>query len=428
MAQLLGEEPEPTPSPTPIPKQSGGILNAIKKMLGLSGGYIPNFIIPEEQRIRLLIRQARQGSGEGSGDVLWPQILQWVGQGRSDNQILGLFDQSSDNMANYRIALSHLPSVPEGYPDFNAKQPPSIAQLKYGRFILPPVDQIAAQQIERRRARQFGIYSIDLVDQRVHQLIQQYGSHQFSEFIKSIDFPRDSEKESGQRLDYPAQYYSGYNLNPYSSTGLGANYPSNARGFIPNFAAIDDAMYRESTALNKRGIIDPLKYLFVGQSNGILGVGNTLDEKEGLTNPNAGIQQGINRYVRAGRNPRTAGRVPNYAIEDNNTLVNSFTTTINTLTTKLTSIFDKPFFNDPKTSTAGGADVKHTGNFKVDLAANISGGGGLDKNIIDQIQQAVSDFKADITQRLSKLEASNGQILNPPSLASAGTGGNNFLL
>jgi hypothetical protein len=182
-----------------------------------------------------------------------------------------------------------------------------------------------------------------------------------------------------------------------------------ASGYMPNF---NDAIQRETNALKKRGISNPADYIFVGHAQGITGVGNTIDEPQGL-------QQGINRYLRAGKNPRMAG-VPNYAVDKNDEKFASILSRIEAFAAQLVQIFHPK--EKPQTKDGGGQTGKNQvdHNVKADVSVTLSGSGGIPAGIQSQVQEAIKTFKEDIEKRVNALEKNSGVLTPPPAAQSVG--------
>ena len=185
-----------------------------------------------------------------------------------------------------------------------------------------------------------------------------------------------------------------------------------ANGYIPG---LSDAINRESNALRDRGIANPQNHIFVGNSQGILGVGNTIDEQDGIIHPNLGLQQGINRYKKAGLNPRNAGRIPNYA---GNSSEDRLIAAMQALISKLGTLIENKNANPTSQSqNQSQKGTKHSGKFDVNVVVDASGSGkqNFTVEVQNEIKEAINVFRRELNERLNALEKKNGVLTSPPA-------------
>lgn len=395
----------PTPAPTPLAGVNKGAskseLDAFDKAIqktneentrpktGKARGYVPNFISSLEDAL------ANSSSLRNAYSLDRGPLNKSVnnsGLSEVNRLIFGLRQNyiTQNNPLSSLSPISGQPRLP-----LSVNEVPDIDEVTRYPFLIPPNSGLFKRRTHRH-AQSYDQTEGALIGDRARAIASKSGEDRFSDFIFKI--------AKGKNPDYATNY--------------GPNFPT---GYIP---ALGEALNREASALSNRGVSNPEKHLFVGRSSGILGVGNTIDETDGLFNPNAGIQQGINRYIKSGLNPSTAGQASNYAAGDSDTLISA----INNLIVKLAAITDSKAGSEAgkkSENETGAGEVRHTGSFTVDVALKGGDNGAISQDVNSQIQAALQSFKDDLNNRLSSLEKSNGQIPTPPLLqSSAGAQGN----
>lgn len=181
-----------------------------------------------------------------------------------------------------------------------------------------------------------------------------------------------------------------------------------------SFSPLDEAINRESLAIKQQlGIPYHLAkgYIFTGYDSRIgLGVGNTIDEKSGLINPNMGITEGVNRAIREGHSPKTYGSVPNFA---ENQSQGSNNEELIAAIKYLTEVFNN---KDDKKSSSDSTDINHNvaANVNINLSGQVS---GASQDIQGILNDALSNLKQEIESKLQELSQSSGGTYtkSPPS-------------
>ena len=72
--------------------------------------------------------------------------------------------------------------------------------------------------------------------------------------------------------------------------------------------------------------------------------------------------------------------------------------------------------NTNNTTTPASGEVRHTGQFNIDVALSGNTGNNIDQKVQAEVRAAVDTFKSDINNRLSAVEKSDGQIPRPPTI------------